>query len=65
MPHFGVHPNIYGGAFWPPDQTFLTTHLQKYLNEFHYIFDQIPQYRYCDNIVGISIGTFTKYQHNL
>ena len=26
------------------------------------IFDHIPQYRYCNNIVGMAIGAFTKHQ---
>ena len=28
------------------------------------IFDQIPQYWYCDNIVGMTNGAFTKYLYN-
>ena len=28
------------------------------------IFDQIPRYRYCGDIVGLTIGAFTKYAHN-
>ena len=30
----------------------------------HDIFDQIPRYRYCDNIVGTTINAFTKYLPN-
>ena len=28
------------------------------------IFDQIPSYGYCDDIVGLTIGAFKKYLHN-
>lgn len=28
------------------------------------ILDQIPRYRYCDNIEGMNIGAFTKNLHN-
>ena len=32
----------------------------KYLN----VFDQIPQYQYCQDIVGLIMGAFIKYVHN-
>ena len=32
-------------------------------NQYHKILDQIPQYRYCDDTVGLTIGAFTKYFH--
>ena len=30
----------------------------------HNISNQILKYWYCDNIVGMTIGTFTIYEHN-
>ena len=32
--------------------------------KYHDIFDQIPQYRYRNDIVVWTIGAFTKYLHN-
>ena len=33
--------------------------------KYHDILDQIPRYRYCDDIVGLTIGALTKYYlHN-
>ena len=32
--------------------------------KYHDIFYQILPYRYCDDIVGLTIGAFTKYLHD-
>ena len=32
--------------------------------KYHNIFDQIPRYRYRNDIVVLTIGAFTKYLHN-
>ena len=32
--------------------------------KYHDILDQIPRYRYHNNIVVLTIGAFTKYLHN-
>ena len=32
--------------------------------KYHNVFYQILRYRYCDDIVVLTIGAFTKYLHN-
>lgn len=33
--------------------------------KYHNIFDTIPWYQYCNEIVGLTVGAFTKYLHNV